>query len=156
MCWYGTYAAVVLFYGEFMEKNLWNAVFFDRFSGEEVPSSAWILFQYMLQSHFYECSVGMITAAMSIALGLFLFYHVWLTSRGLTTNESYKWDAIRQHHSIQAKLFRKGAIDHDPGPKPINIYNTGLWDNWKQVIIPRSLAKKKTKLHFTTQSEKAE
>lgn len=143
MCWYGTYVVSRLFYGEISRNNLWNAVFFDRFSGEEIPSSNWILFQYMMQSHFPECSVWLILIAMSIALLLFLLYHVWLTSRGLTTNESYKWDAIRQMHRLQRKKFRNGEIEQDPGPAPVNIYNTGLYENWTQVIFPQSLQKKK-------------
>jgi hypothetical protein len=145
----------MLFYGELTEKQLWHATFFDRYSGMEVPSSHWIIFQYLMQTHFAECSIGLITVVMSFALGLFFGYHAWLTSRGLTTNESSKWDAINRWHRQQTKQFRNAAAAHhhdaqhhvtaasdhhnDPGPAPVNIYNRGLVENWKEVIFPLSL-----------------
>jgi hypothetical protein len=153
LCFYGTYCLSMLFYGELVEKQLWHATFFDRYSGMEVPSSHWILFQYLMQIHFAECSIGLITVVMSFALGLFFGYHAWLTSRGLTTNESSKWDAINRWHRQQTKQFRNAAAhnddvtaasDHnnDPGPAPVNIYNRGLVENWKEVIFPLSLRRR--------------
>jgi hypothetical protein len=155
LCFYGTYCLSMLFYGELTEKQLWHATFFDRYSGMEVPSSHWILFQYLMQIHFAECSIGLLTVVMSFALGLFFGYHAWLTSRGLTTNESSKWDAINRWHRQQTKQFRHAAAhsddvtataaaDHhnDPGPAPVNIYNRGVVENWKEVIFPLSLRRR--------------
>lgn len=128
-----------LFYGEILDKGLLTATFFDRFTGEEVGTSHWILFQYLFQSHFAEAAVLILMGAMSMALFLFLSYHIWLTSRGLTTNESYKWDAILKWHKIQSKRFREGTVSDDPGPRPVNIYHQGFVENWKEVIFPKSL-----------------
>lgn len=140
MCWYGSFTVATLFYGEILEKELLTVTFFDRFTGEEVETSNWILFQYLFQSHFAAASVWIIMFAMSIALSLFLFYHVWLTSRGLTTNESYKWDAILKWHRTQLKRYRDNPTkEDDPGPIPTNLYHQGFVENWKEVIFPKSL-----------------
>jgi hypothetical protein len=42
---------------------------------------------------------------MAVALGLFLFYHVYLTSKGMTTNESYKWGDVRKWHKNELKRY---------------------------------------------------
>jgi hypothetical protein len=123
----------MLFYGEMITKQLYRATFFDRYSGREVSSSYWILFQYLMQAHFAECSIWLIAAVMSVALSLFTLYHVWLTSRGLTTNESYKWDAIQRWHKIRVQKYRRqqqngqagGDDGDDPGPAPAESLRIG-------------------------------
>jgi hypothetical protein len=42
-------------------------------------------------------------SVMAVALGLFLLYHVYLTSVGMTTNESYKWSDVRKWHKNELK-----------------------------------------------------
>jgi hypothetical protein len=141
----------MLFYGEMITKQLYRATFFDRYSGREVSSSYWILFQYLMQAHFAECSIWLIAAVMSVALSLFTLYHVWLTSRGLTTNESYKWDAIQRWHKIRVQKYRRqqqngqagGDDGDDPGPAPVNIYNRGIVENWQEVLFPQSLRRQR-------------
>jgi hypothetical protein len=163
MCLYGTYCLSMLFYGEMVAKQLYRATFFDRYSGREVPSSYWILFQYLMQAHFAECSIWLIAAVMSVALSLFTLYHVWLTSRGLTTNESYKWDAIQRWHKARVQKYRRqlqqkhghGGGDDDemvdnPGPAPVNIYNRGIVENWREVLFPQSLRRRRRRPLRTT------
>jgi palmitoyltransferase ZDHHC4 len=190
MCAYGTYVVGHLFYGEILEGHLLEATFFDRYTGEEITSSKWIVFQYMFNRYLTEAAVLAIMSVMGAALGLFLAYHAWLTSRGLTTNESYKWsqvqkwykrelqrynDAVKNNENVVAGTatsqnstaksqpvatdgdvtctpdintsateetdqYDDTAIVH-PGPKPVNIYNRGFIENWKEVIFPISLRK---------------
>lgn len=200
MCAYGSFVVGNLFYGLILKHNLLEVVFVDRYTGEEIKASNWIIFQYLFSTRMMESGVFLIMSVMSIALGLFLGYYVWLTSRGLTSNEAYKWDQIKKWYKRELKRYeqavKNGQIDattgkpiaaasrsssssskpivtdgdvtctsgdttdntasqqddHDdddrifyPGPPPVNIYNRGIVENWKEVIFPLSLQKVKTK-----------
>ena len=41
-----------------------------------------------------------------------------------------------------AEEFDVNAIRH-PGPKPVNIYNRGIWMNWEEVLFPMPIRKRK-------------
>ena len=73
-------------------------MFFDRVTGEEHYGSIWIISQYLFARHLIEAAVLLLMGVMGIALGLFLGYHIYLTSYGLTTNESFKWGTFTQVH----------------------------------------------------------
>jgi palmitoyltransferase len=107
MCIYGSYTVGSLFYGEILDKGLLDAVFFDRYSGEEYKADKWIIFQYLFHTHFAEAGVLAVMVAMSIALGLFLLYHCWLTSRGMTTNESYKWGQVHTWYKRELRRYNQ-------------------------------------------------
>ena len=205
MCAYGTYVIGHLYYGEILDKRLLEVTFFDRYSGEELKATKWIIFQYLFNARLMVSAVFAIMSVMTVALGLFLLYHAWMTSRGLTTNESYKWEQVKKWYKRELKRYEKavqnGEIDpvtgrplqssskksstsrpivtdgdvtctsgdgpdpvptgdakYDeededpiahPGPPPVNIYNRGLLENWKEVIFPLSLRKVKSKSKAT-------
>lgn len=209
MCFYGSSVVGMLFYGHVLEKKLWNVTFFDRFTGQEIESSKYIVFQYLFHTFLLEAALFILTSVMGLALTLFLAYHIWLTSRGLTTNESYKWDQIMRWYNRELEHYNSVVVQHQrqalengeetgvdrsadanykaaivdstleetqftptatseskegsiaiegedpnvnngsddsdpshPGPKPVNIYNRGFVENWKEVIFPLSLRKK--------------
>lgn len=191
MCAYGAYILANLFYGEILDKKLLQVTFFDRYSGEEIQNSKYIVFQYLFNKYLLEAAVLAMTTILGAALILFLGYHVWLTSRGLTTNESYKWDQVKKWYKRELQRYNDAvkngeivtagqpdasqpavvvtdgdvtctpgmndsansnskinkqvrsddnAVSH-PGPNPVNIYNRGFVENWKEVIFPVSLRK---------------
>lgn len=109
MCAYGTYTVSKLFYGEILDKKLLTVTFFDRYTGEEIHATKWIIFQYLFNRHLLESAVFSVMVVMSVALGMFLLYHVWLTSRGLTTNESYKWDQVKRWYHQELNQYNKAV-----------------------------------------------
>jgi palmitoyltransferase len=223
LCVYGSYCIYQLMIGEAYTLKLHEAVFFNRITGEELPSgNVWIIVQYMVNSHTAPAAVFFLIAVMSIALSLFLAYHVYLTSKGMTTNEAYKWsdvkkwykaEKLRYQKALERKKIKGGSgidktaslttslqqnngneknkvhsaavavtngdvtcagnggggtgpiheavlvqektdIDNDdnddddddddiqdPGPLPKNLYDRGLYENWKEVLFPISLRK---------------
>lgn len=104
-CGYGSAIIVSLFYGHLLKANLLDAVFVDRFTGQEVAATKFLLFQYVFDRFTLQCAVCIIMGVMSVALGLFLGYHMWLTSRGMTTNESFKWDEVRKWYKLELKRY---------------------------------------------------
>jgi palmitoyltransferase len=114
MCVYGAYVVGALFYGVILEQRLMELVFFDRFTGEEIPATRWIVFQYLFHKHMMEAAVLTIMVVMAIVLGLFLLYNSWLISRGLTSNESYKWNQIQKWYDRELQRYqdaiRNGTI----------------------------------------------
>ena len=190
MCAYGTYVLGNFFYGHILDKGLLTATFFNRHTGEEMRPGKFLIFQYLFVQFFVEMAVLVLMAIMSIALGLFLAYHISLTCRGLTTNEAFKWSQVKKWHKNELRRYQEAvkngdivASDYakgdtqpkvadgdvtctgahpeedpkvsdantedddddrivDPGPKPVNLYNQGIVENWKQVIFPISTRKR--------------
>lgn len=186
MCGYGSYALAMLFYGEILQKKLLEATFFNRYTGKELHADKWIIFQYLFSKYTVEAALLLLMFVMSIALGLFLGYHAWMTSNGFTTNESYKWSQVQKWYKRELKRYnnavKKGLVtvnpsvdcnesstpniaDGDvtcvsgpnsstysdetnkgpvktfqhPGAPPVNIYNRGIIENWREVVFPISL-----------------
>ena len=124
MCVYGTIITSRLFYGEAKRHNLIGATFVDRMTGQEYEATTWILVQFLFHTHLPEAAVLLLMGVMAVALGIFLMYHVYLTSYGMTTNESYKWSAVKKWHKKQTKRYRQalknGEIVIVPDDSKIN------------------------------------
>ena len=105
MCAYGSIVCMLLFRGEIKEKKLLELVFFDRSTGEEFESSWFVVSQYLFAQRTPECSVMIIMGVMAIALGMFLGYHMYLTSTNQTTNEQGKWQDIKKWFKAEKKKY---------------------------------------------------
>lgn len=107
MCVYGTVMLTRLFMGEIEDRKLFEVTFFDKASGQEYPANKWIVFQYLFHRHLYEAGILAIMGVMAVALFFFLGFHIYITSRGMTTNEQYKWGQVRQWHKEQVKKYEQ-------------------------------------------------
>eukprot|EP00547_Thalassionema_nitzschioides_P005476 CAMPEP_0194205680 /NCGR_PEP_ID=MMETSP0156-20130528/4898_1 /TAXON_ID=33649 /ORGANISM="Thalassionema nitzschioides, Strain L26-B" /LENGTH=405 /DNA_ID=CAMNT_0038932019 /DNA_START=16 /DNA_END=1233 /DNA_ORIENTATION=- len=163
MCAYGTCILGNLFLLEVERHELWSQTFFNRNTGEEFAATYYVVFHYLFQRHKMQSGLFLLLAAMTIVLVGFLSYHVWIASRGMTTNETVKWTQVRKWYRIELRRYQQavnnnnanngsvvgsssGTKDDDdedntvhPGPEPKNIYNLGLVENWKDIFFPRSL-----------------
>jgi palmitoyltransferase len=112
MCCYGTYVLSMLFYAEIvLDKKLLEATFVDRFTGQEFAATKWVVVQYMLHNYMYESGVLLLMGVMTVALALFLGYHVYLTSVNMTTNEAYKWGHVKQWYKKALKRYEKAVAN---------------------------------------------
>ena len=156
MCVYGSVILGILFYNDiYVIHQLHLRTFVDIFTKAEVPVTTFILFNYIVSSYTYEVAVLAVLIVMSITLLLFLGYHIYMiTFTGLTSNEMYKWSQIQKWYKSEIKLYKRqekmkmsnqtteATVEH-PGPKPINIYNYGVVQNWKHVLYPVSIQKRR-------------
>ena len=169
MCGYGSRIIGRLLYNDvYIIHQFHIRTFMDASTKQEIPVTTYILFQYLISVYLYEMAVLMILMVMCIALFLFLTYHVYLvTFTGLTSQEMYKWSQIQTWYRTELKLYHQqqqeqqqrmkkqhDSTNHDkshnnieiiehPGPKPINIYHYGMIRNWKHVLYPISIHKRR-------------
>lgn len=87
MCFYGSWAVFRVLYGEVMEKDLMNATFFNAITGAEIQADSWIVFHYLFIRHMQLCSVFILMSVMAVVLCIFLIFHLYITSKNMTTNE---------------------------------------------------------------------
>jgi hypothetical protein len=98
MCWYGTWVMASVMYGEILEKDLLNATFFNVGTGVEVKADFVIVFHYIFRRHFQLCGVLLLMSVMGATLGIFLGFHLYITSLNMTTNEYFKWRSVKRWH----------------------------------------------------------
>jgi palmitoyltransferase len=130
-CLYGSIIVFKLLQGITDKMNLFQATFVNAVTGEEVDEiDLFLVGQYLTSEYFPLVSLGVLLTGMSILLGIFVIFHLYITSRGMTTNEFYKWREVR-------RIYRS----HPQRPKnfPTNIYNRGIRENFKDVLCPKSL-----------------
>ena len=89
--------------------------------------------------------------ACASMLSVFLAFHCYIVSIGVTTNEYYKWKELSIKHEPRSK---GGTKDEEAAPAgtstsaaggnttPRNSYNLGVLANIREVFSPRSLQKK--------------
>jgi len=70
-----------------MEKDLLNATFFNAITGAEVQADSWIVFHYLFLRHMQLCSIFILMSVMAVVLCIFLSFHLYITSKNMTTNE---------------------------------------------------------------------
>jgi hypothetical protein len=105
MCWYGTWVMASLMYGEILDKDLLNATFFNASSGVEVKADYVIVFHYLFMRHFHIAGVLLLMFVMGVTLGMFLGFHIYITSLNMTTNEYFKWRSVKKWHKKERQKY---------------------------------------------------
>ncbi|KAL3785135.1 hypothetical protein HJC23_013294, partial [Cyclotella cryptica] len=103
---YGSWAMATALYGEVVDKNLLSATFFDTSSRTEVKADYIIVFHYMCMRYFEIMGVLLLMTVMSVCLGMFLGFHLYITARNMTTNEFFKWKAVHKWHKKETRKYQ--------------------------------------------------
>lgn len=121
MLTYGAIVVAYLFQYEIEKLQLWDVVYINRSNGEEFKATPYVVFQFLLQRHRMQAGLFLLFSVMGFVLTLFLGYHVWITSRGMTTNEASKWSEIKAWYKAELKRYNKavkeGLVDEKTGSK---------------------------------------
>ncbi|KAL7538588.1 hypothetical protein ACHAWF_006140 [Thalassiosira exigua] len=117
MCGYGTWAMASTLYGVILEKNLLNATFFNAITGAEVEADYIIIFHYIFAKYFPICGVLLLMSVMSVMLGIFWAFHVYITSLNMTTNEFFKWRSVKKWHKRERRKYQQALKDGKVGKK---------------------------------------
>ena len=109
MCCYGTWVVASLMYGEVKERDLLNATFYNAMTGEIVKTDTMIVIHYLFMRYFQLCCVLVLMSVMSVLLGVFLAFHLYITSCNMTTNEYFKWRAVKKWHKKMRLKYERAA-----------------------------------------------
>ena len=124
MCFYGTIVTLALFRGEIADRNMWNAVFYNGSTGQEVHADLWVICHYFFMRHFALAAVFLLMGVMAVALGLFMTFHLYLVANGMTTNEYYKWRQVKRWHKREKAKYdaavKKGKVTQNIPTKNTN------------------------------------
>ena len=105
MCTYGTIIVLRCFYDEIVESDLLNATFYLAGTGEEVKASKIVVFQFLMVRHFGLAGALLLMSVMGLVLAAFLSFHLYITAKGMTTNEWYKWRQVKRWHCHAKKEY---------------------------------------------------
>ena len=116
-CLYGSIIIYKLLVGIVKRLNLFQATFINVATGEEVDEVDFFLVgQYITMQFFPIVALGVLLTAMSLLLGIFVAFHLYITCRGMTTNEFFKWKDVRRVYRSQIER---------PKTFPRNVYDCG-------------------------------
>lgn len=88
---YGAIAGIFIFLGEKLKKEMEGARFMNKRTGKiEAPTFFMHLKYFFLNEQRHFCVVVLICIVMTVALFVFLGYHLDLARHNMTTNESFK------------------------------------------------------------------
>ena len=163
---YAAIVIYLIFRGEIERQNLLQMQWEDPGTHIKYKITWGLAYLIMLNEYTPLGALGAFSACVAGIVALFLSYHLYLVGKGTTTNESFKWedylDALTQEAVEKAKreaeeeeqqADTKGKDDGGKKqeqqqqtkkkPKikvyvPRNIYDKGVWGNFKEVMFPRA------------------
>mmetsp|Transcript_16443 Transcript_16443/g.51504 ORF Transcript_16443/g.51504 Transcript_16443/m.51504 type:complete len:411 (+) Transcript_16443:44-1276(+) len=118
---YGAFAAYSLLLDVFRTQRLADAVFIDALTGRTLPASRTVILRYLVAREKALAALLAVCAVMGALIAAFLAFHLWLVAHGMTTNEHYKWRALRRRR---------------PPPALAHLYDRGLLANFAEVLWP--------------------
>ena len=113
---YGTYASAAILLSRVDAHGLMKAKFVHKHTGQPVVATNYIIFTFMFTQYTMLVCAFIMCAVMGVAVMGFWAYHVYLVSRGTTTNEAYKWGLVKAYYKQRAKeAAARGKIseEHD-------------------------------------------
>jgi hypothetical protein len=159
---YGNYTIIAHLLDIIEGSNLFNSQF-QTPDGKKFEASPFIVFQYIVINQVV--TVGLLFFGIAVIFMLFGFwvYHFYLTCKNKTTNESFKWtdtfediDSLKEEIKEGKKFNFEGEkkpwvkqklknmeVHARKGTYPVNIYDKGLIENYKEVFFPISEKKSK-------------
>ncbi|GMI27975.1 hypothetical protein TeGR_g2750, partial [Tetraparma gracilis] len=117
MLTYGAYASFAVLHGLCVRDDLFNITFYNVRSREYVPASAYVVVSYLSRGDgMYAIGLLVLSGIMGLVMWGFLGFHVYLTSRGVTTNEHFKWGDLRRWHRKASAAYERAKKEGNAGP----------------------------------------
>ena len=91
-----------LLIGKVKDEKLFDVTFVDESTGVEFDADFYSILAYILKENVGLCMINILACVMGLVLLGFFGYHLYLISQGQTTNESFKWSALK---SVQKKFI---------------------------------------------------
>lgn len=115
---YGSWAMGSLLYGEVIDGDLLNATFHNKVlcgifacGGDGGKASYVIVFHDLFRRHMQIVGVLLLMLLIVVCLGLFLGFHLYISSQNMTTNEYYKWKELKKKHAKMTERYIQALKD---------------------------------------------
>ena len=95
-------------------------------TGAEVQSDYIIVFHYLFARHCQICGVLILMSVMSVVLGIFLGFHIYITAFNMTTNEFFKWRSVKRWHKREKAKYDQAIKDGKIAKKSGNGVGSGV------------------------------
>ncbi|CEP11355.1 hypothetical protein [Parasitella parasitica] len=95
-CAYGAYLCFQVYRGIIIEWGLDRALVQDSRTGQQSIITFHRAFLYVLHHDRIIGAIGILAAVVSAVVLIFLIYQLYLASRGITTNEAFKWEMVEE------------------------------------------------------------
>ncbi|KAI8580959.1 hypothetical protein K450DRAFT_235446 [Umbelopsis ramanniana AG] len=92
---YAVYVTFSIYRGKIQQWGLDNAVIKDALTGKEIPLSFRKAMLYILQEDRIIGALGILSAVVCVIIFCFTLYQLYLSIRGMTTNEAFKWEMVQ-------------------------------------------------------------
>ena len=148
LCFYSTFIHGKIVLHLYHDVHRLNEAYYLDQAGNPQTLTSWQCVQYLFVHHNVVMAIGIFCVVIGFALLGFWGYHVWLVACGKTTNETFKWDDLKQEMQERAERERARADPADGGGRrgrgrervtlPPNIYNRGFLRNLAEVAYPLS------------------
>ncbi|KAH8548560.1 DHHC palmitoyltransferase-domain-containing protein [Umbelopsis sp. PMI_123] len=92
---YAVYVTFSIYRGKVVQWGLDAAVIKDALTGKQTPLSFRKAMLYVLQEDRLIGALGILSAVVSVIIFCFTLYQLYLSVRGLTTNEAFKWEMVQ-------------------------------------------------------------
>lgn len=122
-------------------RDCWSLMF-----QHETPSGARatlgndkaLLYRFVVYHYAPAVTLGVFCALVFVLLSVFLGYNAWLAAKNVTTNETFKWELVRESVETMKGERAGGSGDEqiDWGEMTRNKYDVGTWGNIKEVLFP--------------------
>ncbi|KAI9105445.1 DHHC palmitoyltransferase-domain-containing protein [Phlyctochytrium arcticum] len=167
IAYYGCYLSIQVLRYEMDVQGIHKMYTINRVTNVHAPVTFKQKWMYILHQEPALSGLGIFAAIGGFVVTLFLMYQMTFVFRGMTTNESFKWDDLgydikNGHVQIPQTLYeanlthgngskQKQAHEHDKGQAQRmaklssvndlkNIYNLGIWGNMMEIISPKQLS----------------
>jgi hypothetical protein len=97
LCFYGTVLTAQIVVGIVREKRLLSVSYFDPVLQARRKLGWYRISMYLLATEYGLVALGLFLAIVGVMMAAFSAYHVYLIAKGTTTNESFRWDDVRDH-----------------------------------------------------------
>lgn len=96
-----------LLYGEVVDKKFLDAKISNAVNDSQFTIDYVMILRYLRKEYAQIVCVLLLMTVVSVILGIFLGFHLYITAWNMTTNEFFKWRQVKQWHKKETKKFQK-------------------------------------------------